>query len=322
MKTIKKTFTYKTPNIIYSQDDSENKTGTLTYEGPEWLFIYVDEKTGYLRQDLGAFATNLSVEEEEYARSREEEGTTAILINAADETEVAYIIADMEPKHGEIREKRIFLKEGDREPLYTLDDPIEPKKAYNVDEIRYSFATKSFVKPLPYAHPKAEKQQWLDQITLALELAQEDIDNNELSEDKIKLYNDYIEDLKSWEETTKDHPYYLVPMPDHPDFREEKAKQDPNVILPLVEGEDEAPKPSDYIEMIDPEDLDDPGYFSEEDHAKILKLYKAWSGSDADFITHVASEMGYTQIQSEFRCDFIFNKIEEFWTYLEEKYSV
>lgn len=41
-------FTYNVPNVIYSLDDSEGKTGTAKYTGPDRIWVFVDENTGAL----------------------------------------------------------------------------------------------------------------------------------------------------------------------------------------------------------------------------------------------------------------------------------
>lgn len=48
---VTKQITYKIPNEQFSQDDSENKTATTVYTGPEKAWVFVDTETGKFRDD-------------------------------------------------------------------------------------------------------------------------------------------------------------------------------------------------------------------------------------------------------------------------------
>jgi hypothetical protein len=48
---VTKSITYKIPNELFSQDDSENKTATTVYTGPEKAWVFVDSETGKFRDD-------------------------------------------------------------------------------------------------------------------------------------------------------------------------------------------------------------------------------------------------------------------------------
>lgn len=310
MNIITKTFTYNLPNIYGSQDDSEGKTGTLEYEGPEWFFVFVNEKTGILRRDMDTVATDLSNEIEEEAIAKCEEGTVQVLVNANDEPEVAYIMFGLEPKDSEISEERVFLNEGDLEPLFVNSSPLPPKDAYEVENFRWVFGSRSFAKPLPYNITKTEKENWLGQIELAKEEAQEDIDSGELTAEELTLYNEYMDKLNSWEETTSSYPFHLVPMPRHPKDILKFETSDPE------DDGDVEPKAEVYI---DPQDLDS-AYYTEEEMASVLALHKAWSGSADDFAAHVASEKGWTAEATALRIEFLTNEPEAFLTKLETEY--
>lgn len=310
MSIITQTFTYKIPNIFGSKDDSEGKTGTLTYEGPEWFFVYVDEKTGYIREDLGAIPSDLSEDDEILARSREENGTTAVLVNATDEPVIAYIIFDLVPSESEISEERIYLNPGDKEPLFTNNSPLSPREAYEVEKIRWSFSNRAFAKPLQYNDVKVERQNWLDQIEDAINQANEKIDSGELTAEELTEYQEYLERLQSWEETTADYPFHLVPLPRHPDDARRFESGDPD--------DDGDVEPQTEV-FIDPQDSGE-AYYTEEEMASVLSLHKAWTGSSEDFANHVSTEKGWSVEETLKRIDFLTSEPASFLEKLETTY--
>jgi hypothetical protein len=78
---MKKTFTTKVPNSLYSDDFSENKTATFTYEGPDVINVVIDKK-------MGNILNRNFVEGDLF----DEENNILVTVDAKVDTNIAYLL--------------------------------------------------------------------------------------------------------------------------------------------------------------------------------------------------------------------------------------
>lgn len=78
---MKKTFTTTVPNTLYSDDYSENKTASFTYDGPEVLNVLIDKMNGDI---INTNFTDVDV--------FDEDNNILISVNAKANTDIAYLL--------------------------------------------------------------------------------------------------------------------------------------------------------------------------------------------------------------------------------------
>ena len=92
-----KQFTYKVPDDYLAQTDSLGLTATWTYDGPRWLFVFVDKASGKLQPSQSCITMNRppSTGDAEAAQSRAGVDQIAVLIDMNSPTDEEAIIASI-----------------------------------------------------------------------------------------------------------------------------------------------------------------------------------------------------------------------------------
>lgn len=143
MENITKEFTYNLADDQYAQTNDNLNTGTLVYNGPSRKFFVVDAETNKLTG-----ATISEIEFQTFNSSNTE--VYAVEVNCDSET----LICALEP--GSINPDDVpNLTEdvpGSNIP-YVRDNPALPDHTYEMHEITYDRANRSFIKPFPWKQP-------------------------------------------------------------------------------------------------------------------------------------------------------------------------
>lgn len=142
MPGIRKEFTYAVPNEWHSDDFSQGKTATYIYEGPEYLTLEVDAKTG---EEVSWVL---------YTPEEQERPTAAdvlrITIDCKDNPMLCDIIndqgTDIEPGDDEMLEIKYEAPPG-YEPIEVPTD-LKPRDIYDEFNVRYNFETQEFDVPV------------------------------------------------------------------------------------------------------------------------------------------------------------------------------
>jgi hypothetical protein len=190
MANITKTFTYPVPDDQYAQTNNDNKTATLTYNGPAEKFILIDKETNKL--------TNRVISEEMFNAdfNNQNEDCYAIRVDCNENTLVCALLSaggGIDPE----QVPSITEEVPGCDFPYVRNDPILPDHAYDVANIEYDPNTGEFLKPFPW-HPPIE--EWEDIISLRNNLLRNA--DRTLSEDlpesvytKVSNYKKYLRDL-------------------------------------------------------------------------------------------------------------------------------
>ena len=134
---VTKQLTYKTPNEQWSTNDSQNKTATVTYTGPDKLWAFIDDDTQRISPPV---YTSLHDGDSIPVPP----GMTRVMLdaNVQDDLKVMAMLNGMlvtEPVG--YTETAVALPDGstylDRSPLFVTD-------IHNIDTVTYNFGTRSW----------------------------------------------------------------------------------------------------------------------------------------------------------------------------------
>ena len=160
-----KTFTYKVPDDYLAQTDALGLTASWTYDGPRWLFVFVDKASGKLlpSQSCMAFNRPPNSGDIEHANTRAGVDEIAVQIDMNSPTDEEAIIASIyfgkdTGKAAGYPQKEYKIA-GDDTVYYERPDPISPDHAYAADEIEYDQAAGAWKSPLPWFKPWITMEQ-------------------------------------------------------------------------------------------------------------------------------------------------------------------
>ena len=160
-----KTFTYKVPDDYLAQTDALGLTASWTYDGPRWLFVFVDKASGKLlpSQSCMAFNRPPNSGDIEHANTRAGVDEIAVQIDMNSPTDEEAIIASIyfgkdTGKAAGYPQKEYKIA-GDDTVHYERPDPISPDHAYAADEIEYDQAAGAWKSPLPWFKPWITMEQ-------------------------------------------------------------------------------------------------------------------------------------------------------------------
>jgi len=153
MAKISKEYTYNLPDEYTKQTSDLGLTATATYEGPEFLYVFVDAETGKLQPAQSCMPVFSETADAENAQIRAGLDERAILLRPnTDNTDaiIASIFFHTDTGKEAGYPQKSYTLEGETEPYYERPDPQLPDHTYNVDEITYNFATGSWEEPFPF----------------------------------------------------------------------------------------------------------------------------------------------------------------------------
>ena len=160
-----KTFTYKVPDDYLAQTDSLGKTAEWTYDGPRWLFVFVDKETNKWIPSQSCIGMNREPTsgDIEHANVRAGIDEIAVQIDMASPTDEEAIIGSiLFPKDtGKASgyPQKDYKITGDDTVYYSRPEPISPDHAYAADEIEYDPAAGAWKSPLPWFKPWITMEQ-------------------------------------------------------------------------------------------------------------------------------------------------------------------
>lgn len=144
MPNIRKEFKYRIPNEYFSDDFSEGKTGTLVYEGPEYVTFEIDKNTG---RETGWVL--LSAEESERPTPQD---SVRITVDCDDNPLLCELANDQgKDSDAEFMAKRAWkIKCKAPEGYVDVEVPVElhPRDIYDETKIKYDFDSKEFIIPI------------------------------------------------------------------------------------------------------------------------------------------------------------------------------
>ena len=160
MANISKPLTYNLPDEYTKQTSDLGLTGTFTYEGPEFLWVFVNGTTGALLPAQSFIATPNPTKDEEQANVRAGLDQRAVLLrpntNGTDLLLASILIGKDTGEASGYPQKEYAFPAGHAragEVYYKRPDPQQPNHTYEVDAIKYDLTDDSWVTPFPWFKP-------------------------------------------------------------------------------------------------------------------------------------------------------------------------
>jgi len=171
MEIITEDFTYNVPDSYLSTETTEGKTNTITYEGPNEIWVFVDKLTGKLNWSMHALI-NFDDGMQELANVHAGQDHKAILVHFDQNPLICWAMyGDLDwDSLGE----KTFTLDGEDEPYYTHPDPLPPQMIYDYPNFVYLFDSSTWKTPYPMQTP----QQTEDDVKGYIALYIEDIDRH------------------------------------------------------------------------------------------------------------------------------------------------
>lgn len=141
MANITKTFIYPQTDDYLSQSNTEGKTASWTYEGPEAIVVYVDKETNKKTPGGWHVPDDRPTPLDQYK----------VEINCESNPLLCTLFGSSRTVHADdVPNLEVELPSGN---YYRRPDPIMPDHVYEVHDIEYNPATQSFVTPYPWKRP-------------------------------------------------------------------------------------------------------------------------------------------------------------------------
>lgn len=160
MANISKPLTYNLPDEYTKQTSDLGLTGSFTYKGPEFLWVFVDGATGALLSGQSFIPTSNPTRDEDQANARAGLDEKAVLLRPnTDGTDLllaSIIIGQDTGKAAGYPQKEYAFPAGHAragEVYYERPDPQQPNHTYAVEEIVYDLTNDSWVTPFPWFKP-------------------------------------------------------------------------------------------------------------------------------------------------------------------------
>lgn len=188
MKNISKDFTYKLADEIFVNSSEKNRNTTLTYNGPEKIYLIIDADTNKL--------TGRDITSEIYETyNKNADNDYAIEVDCNADTLVCAIWQKHEFEDSRIEELTEEIEHNGYP--YSYNEPPKPIETYELTEIEYDPSRKSFVKPFPWKKPEMTWDILFDLRNSAIN-ASDVISSEDLPESlatKVKNYRQYLRDF-------------------------------------------------------------------------------------------------------------------------------
>lgn len=200
---ITKEFTFNVTDEYLSQSNTEGKTGTLTYSGPDKWWVFAEADTGIV---------HLSPE---YTEAMDgdliptPEGMVKVFIDANTETMMAYLVQGIVDPDMEYVEEVLPNGQVYREPATLL-----PHMVYDCDQIVYNADTGEFTMPWLEPHVtmddiRTARNAWLDQTDTVLI-------NKVLTDEQRTELENFRQELRDLTDQFSEYPAWKVAFPDAP----------------------------------------------------------------------------------------------------------
>ncbi len=141
---ITKTFSYPLPDDYLYLTNSQNKTGSYTYTGPDKVWVFINNETKKL--DSGLHYTERDDGEDIPTPA----GYTKVCVDANTDPEILSILWQGDNDYSRLPTKVENLPDGS---TYTRPDPTPPDHTFELMDCEYDLEAKAWKKPLPWKKP-------------------------------------------------------------------------------------------------------------------------------------------------------------------------
>lgn len=160
MANITKTFTFALPDEYVAQTSDLNLTAEWTYEGPAFMWVFVDNATEILQVNQSFMAVKSAGYDQERANTRAGRDQKAVLLSPGvsdtDATIASMFIGKDTGKEGGYPQKEYKFPADHANAgvvYFERPDPVSPDQTYDTSSVKYDFATNAWVTPLAFAKP-------------------------------------------------------------------------------------------------------------------------------------------------------------------------
>jgi hypothetical protein len=213
MEIITQNFTYDLPDIYLGTTTDDGLTGTVSYHGPDSMWVFVNAATGKLNWGMHCIIDHDDTTQD-LAITHAGEDHRPILINFTQSPLICWAM------WGEYDEEnaseKTYTLDGASEPYYTHYDPIPPHEVYNYDEFTYLFDSASWKTPFPMRTPQNTEEQWDELFAEQIADVQEHIDASDVNAEYTAQLVTFKAELEALATTYADVPWYMWPMPEAP----------------------------------------------------------------------------------------------------------
>jgi hypothetical protein len=160
MANITKTFTYALPDEYVAQTSDLNLTAEWTYEGPAFMWVFVDNATETLQVNQSFMAVKSAGHDQERANTRAGRDQKAVLLSpGVSDTDATiaslFIGKDTGKAAGYTQKEYKFPADHANAGVVYFErpDPVSPDQTYDTSSVKYDFATNAWVTPLAFMKP-------------------------------------------------------------------------------------------------------------------------------------------------------------------------
>lgn len=206
-------FSYDVPDEYLHQTSNLNLKGTISYTGPDAIYVFVNKETGKIEIGRGWEAVDGTGKDFEMAKLRAGEGHEVVKLAAEDEPVLAWRLVPQDLDRDAMPQKEYKL-DGDDTIYYSRTDPILPDHAYEIEDITYNLNVDKWNKPFPWKQPHMSWDRLNEVIDMIVASAEEDKAN--ASADDAAKIDSYITEMKNISTKFAGWDAWQVPFPPHP----------------------------------------------------------------------------------------------------------
>lgn len=166
MANITKTFTYALPDEYVAQTSDLNLTAEWTYEGPAFMWVFVDNATETLQTAQSFMVVKEAGDLQETANTRAGVDQRAVLLSPgtsdSDAIIASILVGKDTGKAAGYPQKEYAFPAGHPnagEVYYERPNPQSPAHTYNQNAIKYDFANGDWVTPFEWLQPWITMEQ-------------------------------------------------------------------------------------------------------------------------------------------------------------------
>jgi hypothetical protein len=216
MEIITKEFTYSVPDVYLSTETSENKTGTVTYNGPDEMYVFVNAKTGKLNWGMHCLI-NHDDTIQDLATTHAGQDHRAILVTFDQNPLICWAMwGEYDEENASVTQ---YILDGETEPHFEHFDPIPPHEVYNYDEFVFLFDESRWKTPYPMRTPQRTQEEWNELFAEMLEDVQEKIDADDVNDEYTALMIAHKAELEALPTKYADVPWYMWAIPASPEIK-------------------------------------------------------------------------------------------------------
>ncbi len=205
---ISKTFTYNLPDAYLLQTSDNGLTATYTYNGPDKLWVFVDETTGKITN--GMFYTEF--DDGEFVPTPV--GMVKVKIDANTNPLMACLFHDR-TEITTLPTTEEDLPDGSK---FILPNPVPPNWTYEFSEIEYDISSGGWKTPLPWKKPTITWEQIRRARTAMLRAADQQLMSGILTDEQKTTLLAYREQLRNVPDLFDGYDAWKVRFPLEPSF--------------------------------------------------------------------------------------------------------